>query len=484
MTLRIQLAKEISENSHIIIICPTETQLLKTAANRLNKAEQAYLKARIKKNKKGIITIDRLGHYLFFYLLSTGKKAPHLVSEEMRKAGHGMLTLAEEHHLETLTLYPQGLQEAHIEAFVEGMALSAYQFIKYRSNVKEEELKLKTLKVCSKLFGEKHLQRLNVLTEAVHICRDMVNEPVCHMNSQVFSAQAMDLLKNSGARVEVLSKAKIAAYRMNGLLAVNRGSIDPPAFLIMEWEPTHPVNGKPLVLVGKGLLYDTGGINLKTSVHMENMKNDMAGGAAVVSALYAVAKTKLPVHVIGLVPLTDNRPAGNALVPGDIIQYSDDTTVEVLNSDAEGRLILADGMIFAKKFHPSLVITIATLTGSAHSAIGKYGMVGMHQQAQKHFKKLQSAGDSAFERIVEFPFWEEYDELIKSSIADIKNTGGPYGGAITAGKFLAHFAKYPFIHLDIAGPAFNDKKDSYRGTGGSGVGVRLLYEFIKRLASR
>lgn len=217
---------------------------------------------------------------------------------------------------------------------------------------------------------------------------------------------------------------------------------------------------------------------------MENMKNDMAGGAAVVSALYAVARTKLPVHVVGLVPLTDNRPAGNALVPGDIIEYSDGTTVEVLNSDAEGRLILADGMIFAKKFHPSLVITIATLTGSAQSAIGKYGIVSMHQQAQKYFKNIQSAGDSVFERVVEFPFWDDYDELIKSNIADIKNTGGPYGGAITAGKFLAHFANYPFIHLDIAGPAFNDKKDSYRGTGGSGVGVRLLYEFIKRLASQ
>ncbi|HOV10831.1 MAG TPA: leucyl aminopeptidase [Bacteroidales bacterium] len=484
MKLRIQLVKEISDNDHLIIISPTEAQLLKAATARLNKAELAYLKSRIEKDKKGIIAIDRLGQYLFFYILSPRKKAPHLVSEEMRKAGHGTFALAEEHHLETLTLYPQGLQEAHIEAFAEGMALSAYQFIKYRSKAKEEELELKTLKIFSKLFGEKHLQRLNVLTEAVHNCRDMVNEPVCHMNSQVFASQTMDLLKNSGARVEVLNKAKITAYRMNGLLAVNRGSADPPAFLIMEWNPPHPVNHKPLVLVGKGLLYDTGGINIKTSAHMENMKNDMAGGAAVVSALYAVAKTKLPVHVVGLVPLTDNRPAGNALVPGDIIEYSDGTTVEVLNSDAEGRLILADGMIFAKKFHPSLVITIATLTGSAQSAIGKYGIVSMHQQAQKYFKNIQSAGDSVFERVVEFPFWDDYDELIKSNIADIKNTGGPYGGAITAGKFLAHFANYPFIHLDIAGPAFNDKKDSYRGTGGSGVGVRLFYEFIKRLASQ
>ncbi|HPS27983.1 MAG TPA: leucyl aminopeptidase [Bacteroidales bacterium] len=484
MKHRIQLVKEISDKDHLIIISPTEAQLLKAAATLLNKAELAYLKSRIEQNKKGIISIDRLGQYLFFYTPSAGKKAPHLVSEEMRKAGYGTLALAAEHHLEALTLYPQGLQEAHIEAFVEGMTLSTYQFLKYRSKGKEEELQLKTLNICSNLFGEKHLQRLNILTEAVHICRDMVNEPVCHMNSQVFASQTIDLLKNSGARVEVLNKAKIAAYRMNGLLAVNRGSADPPAFLIMEWKPPHPVNHKPLVLVGKGLLYDTGGINIKTSAHMENMKNDMAGGAAVVSALYAVARTKLPVHVVGLVPLTDNRPAGNALVPGDIIEYSDGTTVEVLNSDAEGRLILADGMIFAKKFHPSLVITIATLTGSAQSAIGKYGMVGMHQQAQKHFKNIQSAGDSVFERVVEFPFWDDYDELIKSNIADIKNTGGPYGGAITAGKFLAHFANYPFIHLDIAGPAFNDKKDSYRGTGGSGVGVRLLYEFIKRLASQ
>jgi len=213
---------------------------------------------------------------------------------------------------------------------------------------------------------------------------------------------------------------------------------------------------------------------------MEDMKGDMAGGAAVVTTLYAIVKANLPVYVVGLVPVTDNRPSGNALVPGDIITYADGTTVEVLNSDAEGRLILADGLLYAKKYKPQLVITVATLTGAAHAAIGKYGIVGMHQQAHKHFKGIQSAGNDVFERVVEFPFWDDYDELIKSDVADIKNTGGRFAGAITAGKFLAHFASYPFIHLDIAGPAFNDKKDSYRGTGGSGVGVRLLYRFIER----
>ncbi|HNX08210.1 MAG TPA: hypothetical protein PKL96_11545, partial [Bacteroidales bacterium] len=171
MKHRIQLVKEISDKDHLIIISPTEAQLLKAAATLLNKAELAYLKSRIEQNKKGIISIDRLGQYLFFYTPSAGKKAPHLVSEEMRKAGYGTLALAAEHHLEALTLYPQGLQEAHIEAFVEGMTLSTYQFLKYRSKGKEEELQLKTLNICSNLFGEKHLQRLNILTEAVHICR-------------------------------------------------------------------------------------------------------------------------------------------------------------------------------------------------------------------------------------------------------------------------------------------------------------------------
>ncbi|HWY11559.1 MAG TPA: peptidase M17, partial [Bacteroidia bacterium] len=211
---------------------------------------------------------------------------------------------------------------------------------------------------------------------------------------------------------------------------------------------------------------------------MDLMKCDMAGGAAVGCTMYAIAKAKLKVHVIGLVPATDNRPGFNAFAPGDIITMMDGSTVEMLNSDAEGRMILADALHYAKKYSPELTIDLATLTGAAAAAIGQYGIVAMGNASEKHKSKLSESGNRVHERLAEFPFWDDYYELMKSDIADMKNIGGPYGGSITAGKFLEKFTNYPYIHLDIAGPAFVTGKDSYRGKGGTGVGVRLLFDFF------
>ncbi len=484
MKLRIQIEKELPQNDTMVILSGNTEQALKKAKTLLSNDELAYLKKRINDANKGLIAINRLKQHVFFHVMKTGRKTEDIQLEELRRAGCKLVSLADEFKIETVAVITENKNQKHLLAFAEGVALSSYQFLKYKSKAAETAHSLKTLTICSKSVNEKHLEHLLSLTNAVYVCRDFVNEPVCNMNSVIFSKAVVALFKNTEASVDVLNKSKIEALKMNGLLAVNKGSVDPPAFIIIEWKPQKHTNKKPYVFVGKGLMYDTGGINVKTAAGMETMKCDMAGGAAVVSALYAIATAKMPVHVVGLVPVTDNRPTGNSLVPGDIITYSDGTTVEVLNSDAEGRLILADGLIYAKKYKPQLVITLATLTGAAHAAIGKYGIVGMKQKAQKEFKDMQLAGDTVFERIVAFPFWEDYDELIKSEIADIKNIGGPYAGAITAGKFLAHFSKYPFIHLDIAGPAFNDKKDNYRGAGGSGVGVRLLYDFMERKSKK
>jgi len=208
------------------------------------------------------------------------------------------------------------------------------------------------------------------------------------------------------------------------------------------------------------------------------MKCDMGGSAAVVGTLYAIAKAQLPLHVIGLVPATDNRPSGNAYAPGDVIRMHDGSTVEVLNTDAEGRLILADALSFAKKYQPELVIDLATLTGAAARAIGKQGIVAMGND-QKTMSLLKESGQKVHERIAELPFWDEYKDDLKSTIADLKNLGGAEAGAITAGKFLEHFTDYPYTHLDIAGPAFMTSPFSYHGTGATGVGVRLLFDFLK-----
>jgi leucyl aminopeptidase len=207
----------------------------------------------------------------------------------------------------------------------------------------------------------------------------------------------------------------------------------------------------------------------------------MAGAATMAAVLYAVARARLNVHVIALLPATDNRPDGNAYVSGDIITMHNGMTVEVINTDAEGRMILADALSYAKKYEPELVIDAATLTGAAARAIGKYGIVAMEDDAEKPMAGLKDAGNDVYERIAEFPFWDEYAELIKSEVADMKNLGGPDAGMITAGKFLQKFTDYPFIHLDIAGTAFFEKKENYHPAGGTGIGVRLIFEFLKRI---
>jgi len=267
---------------------------------------------------------------------------------------------------------------------------------------------------------------------------------------------------------------------MGGLLAVNKGSVDAATFSIMEWKPKNAKNKKPIVLVGKGVVYDTGGLSLKpTPNSMDIMKCDMGGAAAVAGAVYAVAQAKLPVHVVALIPATDNRPGGNAYAPGDVVTMFDGTKVEVLNTDAEGRMLLADALSYAKKYKPELVFDAATLTGSAMRAIGSYGTVIMGTAKDSVFKKIETSGKETYERVVRFPFWDEYADELKSEIADITNLGGANAGAITAGKFLEHFTDYPWVHFDIAAPAWQYSNSGYLKKGGTGVGVRLFFNFLK-----
>ncbi len=236
-----------------------------------------------------------------------------------------------------------------------------------------------------------------------------------------------------------------------------------------------------MVLVGKGVVFDTGGLSLKpTAKSMDFMKSDMAGAAVVAATLYAAAKNKLPIHVIGLIPATDNRPDGNAYAPGDIITMFDGTTVEIMNTDAEGRMILADALSYAKKYSPELVIDIATLTGSAVSIASSHAIVGMGN-SEKYIEKIKLTGDETFERIIEVPLWEEFAKPLKSKIADLNNLGSREGQTTIAGKFLEHFTNYNWIHLDAAGVSFLFEKDNYRPEGGTGFGTRLLYNFLKKI---
>lgn len=362
-------------------------------------------------------------------------------------------------------------------AFAEGLVLASYRFDKYFT--RKEEKSLREI-ILPKAFSQENLKELNAVVKGTFLARNLVNEPLSYLTAQQLAKEAEKAGTEYGFKVEVFNKKKIESLKMGGLLAVNRGSQDPPSFSILEYKGKGAKNEKPIVLVGKGVVYDTGGLSLKpTPGSMDSMKSDMGGAAAVIGAISAAAANDLPIHVIGLVPATDNRPGLNAYVPGDVVEMYDGSTVEVLNTDAEGRMLLADALAYAKNYQPELVVDLATLTGAAAIAIGKYGVVAMGTAEEKAFHSLESAGNTAYERVARFPFWDEYDELLKSTIADQKNIGGREAGAITAGKFLQKFTDYPWIHIDIAGPAFLNTADHYRSEGGTGVGVRLMYNFLK-----
>jgi len=363
--------------------------------------------------------------------------------------------------------------------------LSNYKFDKYITDKKNKKESLQKIIIISEKPNKKKWEQLKNQTLAVYESRNLINEPVNWLNSEKLAEECVRLGKDAGFDVKVFDKKKITQLGMGGLLAVNMGSVDPPVFIVMEWKPKRVINDEPLVLVGKGIVYDTGGLSLKpTSDSMDYMKCDMSGAAAVAGAMYAAAKSNLPIHVVGLIPATDNRPSGNAYAPGDVITMMNKTTVEMLNADAEGRMILADALCYAEKYNPMLVIDIATLTGSAIAAIGKVASVGFSKNADKLYELLTEAGNETYERIVNFPLWDDYSEMLESKIADLKNVGGKYAGAITAAKFLEKFTSYPWIHLDIAGPSFVNTKDSYRGLGGTAVGVRLFFEFFNILIKK
>ena len=361
-------------------------------------------------------------------------------------------------------------------AFLEGLILSSYHFDKYKTKKNEATISV----FCSSEFvDEKSLTELNLLSQAVALTKNLVNEPPQYMDSVRFSEYAVAAGKQYGFETKILQKAEIEELKMGGLLAVNQGSSTPPTFNTFHYKPENAVNEKPLVLVGKGVTFDTGGYSIKVGGNMTSMKSDMAGGAAVVGIISAAAANKLPYHIIGLVPATDNKISSDALVVDDIITMMDGTTVEVQNTDAEGRLVLADALTYAKRFHPELVIDMATLTGASAAITGSLGiaMAGNNEDQMAH---LKISGEEMHERLLQLPFWKEFEELLKSDIADLKNIGGPVGGASTAGKFLEHFTDYPWIHLDIAGAAFVNDAKGYRQSGATGVAVRLVYDFIKR----
>ncbi len=470
--------QKINAKQSIVILCSAFKNKPEYA---LTKEQVEYIQTQIKTHDKKAVTINDLTRIITIVIVDE-KKEHYSTLESIRKTATAITDALNAEKIKEVSSINELHNADYSLALAEGLALANYQFIKHKPSGKKGANTLDKISVVDAKVSSVQLSNLSIAIDANLKARDLVNEPVNKLNAVQLADAFKVMGKQAGFKVEVLNKAKITQLKMGGLLAVNQGSVDPPTFTIMEYKPKNAKNKKPYVLVGKGVVYDTGGLSLKpTPNSMDLMKCDMAGAAAVGCTMYAIAKAKLNVHVIALVPATDNRPGFNAFAPSDIITMMDGSTVEMLNSDAEGRMILADALHYAKRFNPEMAIELSTLTGAAMAAIGHFGIVSMGTATDDQKTNLTVSGLRMHERLVEFPFWDEYDELLKSDVADQKNLGGPVGGAITAGKFLVKYTNYPYMHFDIAGPAFTTAKDSYRGKGGTGYGVRLLFDFFSNL---
>ena len=426
-------------------------------------------------------------------LVGLGKEK-ELDAEGLRRAAARGADLAAEREAASVTLVlPETPVEAEIaaQALVEGFLLAAYRFRRYKTEdgfAGPEALRLVMAEEAgARRIAEEGARRGRIVAEATCAARDLVNRSPDEKTARLFAEAIRDSGAAHGYDVETWDKARIREEKMGGLLAVNRGSEEPPTFSLLTWKPEDAVNERPIVLVGKGVVFDTGGLSLKpTKGSMDFMKADMAGAAAVVGAFEALAELELPLHVVGLVPATDNRPGKDAYVPGDVVRMHSGATVEVLNTDAEGRMLLADALSYARRFDPEIVLDLATLTGAAVVALGHEAAAVMTSEtdgAEARLAALEAAGRASGDRVCRLPLFAEYAELLESDVADLKNVGGRAAGAITAGKFLEHFAEgYPWAHLDIAGTAFLESAQPYRPKGGTGFGVRLLAAWLRRRA--
>ena len=447
----------------------------------LAETEILYTRQRLEADKSNFVFNKFFGKYIILSFFSEDDDRIKLL-DKARKNAKTVCAKVNEERLEAVQVKAVGVDKDIVLAFVEGLLLANYQFLKYfTKDLDKKRNTLHTIEVEDERISQDELDQLLILSDAVNIVRDLVNEPYPALNSENLPERIRSLAQEAGFDLDVLHRKQIESLRMGGLMAVNRGSKYEPTFSVLSYKSDNAKNNRPIVLVGKGIVFDSGGLNLKPTGYIEDMKTDMAGAAAVIGTVYAAAKMRLPVYLIGLVPSTDNAISDRSYAPGEVLTMHNSTTVEILNTDAEGRLILADALSYAQKYEPQLVIDLATLTGSAMRAVGPYASAMFAKTDQEIAQKLIDTGLEVFERLIQFPLWNEYDEMLKSDIADLKNIGGSNAGLITAAKFLEHFTDYPWIHLDIAPNAHLTENDVYFGKGATGIGVRLLTRFLQKL---
>jgi len=379
---------------------------------------------------------------------------------------------------------------AHVDqvaqAIAEGAILGAYTFTEHKTTTEDlgpalEEVTL-VLDANDQALAQRGAQVGQQIAESVILARDLANQPGNFLTPTLLSEVAQEISAPLGLRCQVLDEAQMAELGMGALLGVAQGSEEPAKFIVLEHNGDR-ADLPPYVIVGKGITFDSGGISLKPSEGMEAMKDDMSGAAITLGVLRCAALLQLPLRIVGLIPATENLPSGRAYKPGDVLKSMSGLTIEVISTDAEGRLILADALTYARRYQPKAVVDLATLTGACVVALGHVASGLMGNDAAL-LAELKGASAASGEKIWELPLDEEYAEQIKSDVADVKNTGGRPAGAITAGMFLAKFATgYPWAHLDIAGTCWSDKDRGYLVKGATGHGVRLLVQWLRSLAA-
>lgn len=369
-------------------------------------------------------------------------------------------------------------------SIVEGIVLSMYRFERYKCEKKEQKLKLITLLVDDSSLIDKVGKAVEIaekICRGVYTARDLTNTPSIDCYPEKFAEMVCEVGRRAGFKVRIFQIDELREMGMGGIVAVGDGSLHKPVLIMLEYDGAGERDDRPYVIVGKAVTFDSGGISIKPSEKMEEMKYDKAGGAAVAGILESVALLKLPIRVIGLIPSVENLPSGTAFRPGDIIRFRNGKTAEIISTDAEGRLILADALAYAVEMNPKAVIDLATLTGACVIALGTHAS-GLFTNSQELAEKIEESAEKTGERVWQLPLWKQYKEQLKSDVADLKNVGGRPAGAITAAAFLSEFVgDTPWVHLDIAGTAYiqeTSEQKSYTPKGGTGVGVRLIINYL------
>jgi leucyl aminopeptidase len=425
---------------------------------------------------KGAIAAERL------LLIGLGER-DSFTREKLRRTAATVARKARSLKLDeaAFVLTPEGSDvEEAASAAAEGATLGLYRFTRHKSGNDENTTDLESLVLIVDDPSDQHAASRGAdtgskLADAAILTRDLANEPSNVATPEYLVQTASEIAERHGMGITVLDRAGIEEEGLTGLATVGRSAVNEPRFIVLE----HRKGGDaaPVVIVGKAVTFDSGGISIKPSSGMEDMKFDMSGGAAVLGTMETIGALDLELNVVALVPATENLPGGDAFKPGDVLEMHSGKTVEIVTTDAEGRLILADALSYARRYEPSAVVDCATLTGACVVALGNHAS-GLMGNDEDLIAEVQAAGEATGERAWPLPLFEEYTEQIKGDTADIKNSGGRGGGALTAGAFLKEFADFPWAHLDIAGTAYGKKGNAYTTKGGTGVPARLLVEFL------